>query len=147
MVRKRENDDTVKATLAALPTMTMPDIKQLWDQYFPSRPPQCQRNFMVRRIAYHIQVVAYGGLNRRSCNTLKRLSDGQLTLQDKYHPSPGTRLVRDYKGKRIHVAVHEQDYEYEGELYASLTAITKEVTGSVMSGPVFFGLKRRKHGK
>ncbi len=50
------------------------------------------------------------------------------------HPSiaegmPGTRLMREYKGERIHVAVLEDGFEFKGKRYKSLTAIATELMG------------------
>jgi hypothetical protein len=38
------------------------------------------------------------------------------------------------------VAVLDDGYEYEGEVYASLTRIARIITGAHWSGPRFFGL-------
>lgn len=52
----------------------------------------------------------------------------------------GSRLVREYKGKRIFVDVLEYGYRHNGRDYKSLTAIATELMGSRTSGPKFFGL-------
>lgn len=53
---------------------------------------------------------------------------------------PGARLLRDWNG-RIHVVdVIEGGYVFEARLYASLSAIAREITGTHWSGPRFFGL-------
>ncbi len=139
---KKPNNEEVKQKLEELERLDLNGLKALWHKYFDYRPAQYQRDFMFRRIAYQIQVQAYGGLSKNAKNKLHRLAfDGQSEMQDKYHPSPGTRLMREYKGKRIYVTVHDNGYEYEGRLYKSLTAISREITGSIMSGPAFFGLR------
>ena len=62
--------------------------------------------------------------------------------------SPGTVITRPYKGKTIAVAVREDGFEYDGEIYRSLTAVAKAVTGSHWNGHhFFFGPKsKRKAG-
>ena len=58
-------------------------------------------------------------------------------------PMPGTVLTRPYKGRTITATVLDDGFEYEGEVYRSLSAVAKAVTGSHWSGNYFFGLKGR----
>lgn len=59
--------------------------------------------------------------------------------------SPGTKLTREYKGKRITVVVMEGGrYEHAGKFYKSLSALANEITGSHVSGVAWFGLKASK---
>ena len=55
-------------------------------------------------------------------------------------PKPGSVLRREYKGKVIVVRVLPRGFEYEGEVYRSLTAIAQKVTGAHWNGVSFFGL-------
>lgn len=133
----------VNAKLAALELLTMEEIKPLWHKYFDNDPVRFQRDFMVRRIAYRIQAMAYGGMPKTLRNKLKRLAEGgQETVQEQVQLTPGTRLMREYKGERIHVAVLENGFEFKGKRYQSLSAIASELMGSRTSGPKFFGLLR-----
>jgi hypothetical protein len=61
--------------------------------------------------------------------------------------SPGTKLTRTYKGKRITVTVMEKGFEFDGSLYRSLSAIANKITGSHVSGNAWFGLRARKEKK
>ena len=53
----------------------------------------------------------------------------------------GTVLVRDYQGRRHTVTVGPDGYVWEGNLYSSLSAIARAITGTAWSGPRFFALK------
>ena len=55
---------------------------------------------------------------------------------------PGTKLVRTYKGKKYSVIVKDNGFEYDGQIYSSLTKIANNVTGTHWNGLVFFGLKK-----
>ena len=63
--------------------------------------------------------------------------------REKFHPSHaiGTE-PREYRGKLHEVTVLDSGYEYQGQVYRSLTEIAKAITGTKWSGPVFFGYKR-----
>jgi len=53
---------------------------------------------------------------------------------------PGTVINREYKGNIHQVKVLDDGFEYEGRVFKSLSAITKEITGSHWNGFKFFHL-------
>jgi hypothetical protein len=55
-----------------------------------------------------------------------------------YLPLPGTILTRWYKGQTLQVQVQRHGFEYEGQVYKSLFAVAKAITGSHTSGFLFF---------
>jgi len=55
---------------------------------------------------------------------------------------PGTRLVKTYQGQKHSVLVTESGFEYDGQLYSSLSKIANDITGKRWNGWVFFGLKK-----
>ena len=57
---------------------------------------------------------------------------------------PGTRLIRQWQGEIHLVEVQGHGFAYRGQRYTSLSAIARTITGTPWSGPVFFGLKRRR---
>jgi len=58
-------------------------------------------------------------------------------------PPPGTVLTRKYKGETLQVLVLADGFEYAGEVYASLSAVAKAITGSHCNGYLFFRLGQR----
>jgi hypothetical protein len=57
-------------------------------------------------------------------------------------PMPETLITREYKGQLLQVKVLADGFEYEGQVYKSLTAVAHAVTGAHWNGYHFFGLKR-----
>jgi hypothetical protein len=55
-------------------------------------------------------------------------------------PLPGTRLIREWNGRRYVVEVAEAGFVMDGKTYRSLTAIAFRITGTQWSGRRFFGL-------
>lgn len=49
-------------------------------------------------------------------------------------------IRREYKGRAIVVRVLPRGFEYEGEVYRSLTAIAQKSTGAHWNGVSFFRL-------
>ncbi len=134
--------ERVKQRLAELEAMDLPALKAEWHRYFDYKPPRYQREYMLPRIAYHVQAMTLGGLSQNARNKLKRLAfRDQVKMQGKYTPAPGTRLVREWNGKRYDVIVREDGFEYDGARYKSLTGIAEQIVGCKRSGPEFFGLQ------
>jgi hypothetical protein len=58
--------------------------------------------------------------------------------------SPGVKLSRVYKGKKITVVVMEGGkFECAGQFFTSLSAVANHITKSHVSGNAWFGLKAR----
>src|SRR5438552_10604801 len=92
-------------------------------------------------MAWRLQEKAFGGLDRESLRFLNGLArpGGSPRRQLK----PGTVLVRDYRGQRHTVTVAPDGFEWQGAIYASLSAIARAITGTAWSGPRFFALAPR----
>jgi hypothetical protein len=143
--------DTVLARLAALKTAQTTDLKQQWRDLFETEPPPYNRRFLEHRLAYRIQELAYGGLKP---GTLKRLKEIARDLDHgdperrrqraKDRPIAGTRLIREWRGVEHCVTVRDEDFEYQGRPYKSLSAVARAIAGTRWNGLVFFGLKNRR---
>ena len=55
-------------------------------------------------------------------------------------PLPGTILTRWYKGQTLKVQILRHGFEYEGQVYKSLSAVAKGITGSHTNGFLFIRL-------
>ena len=71
-------------------------------------------------------------------------ADGRLTIPSGLQLRPGTRLVREWRGRTHTVAVLDDGFGYDGKTHASLTMIAEAITGAHWSGPRFFGLTGHK---
>src|SRR5512147_2850235 len=141
-------ETSVLAQLAALPAKTTAELKQLWRELYDREPPSFNRDFLVKRLAYRIQELAYGGLSARAEAKLDRLiADEEARLNGKLpkrlddRPIAGTRLIREWKGVEHTATVLVDGYEYQGRPYKSLSAIARAITGTRWNGPLFFGVR------
>ena len=150
----RYNDTTIIAKVAALPSLDAKDLRVLWLEYFDEEAPKKKRDYLIPRLAWRIQELAYGGLSDAATERLeqlmrmkeierKRKDEGSKRLN---RPAVGTRLVRAYHGVEHHVTVTRNGFEYQGRTFRSLSHIAKEITGAHWSGPLFFGLTRKDRG-
>lgn len=142
--------DPVLAQLAALKTMPAPALKQRWRDLFDKEPPPYNRRFLESRLAYHIQELAYGGLSAETIERLEAIADeleGKPTkrrsLIAKERPVGGTVLIREWQGIEHCVTVRQDQFEYQGRPYKSLSSVARLITGTRWNGWVFFGLKNQ----
>ena len=140
--------DSILAQLAALPGKSTAELKQLWRALYDREPPSFNRDFLIKRLAYRIQELAYGGLSARAEAKLDRLiAEEDLRVKGKQpvrrgdRPIVGTRLIREWKGVEHTVTVLADGYEYQGRPYKSLSAIARTITGTRWNGPLFFALR------
>jgi hypothetical protein len=140
--------DQVLARLAALKTTSTPKLKEQWRQLFESEPPAFNRRYLESRLAYRIQELAYGGLKPETVRRLEILgeeldggSKAKRQTRADSRPVSGTRLIRDYQGVEHCVTVRDNDFEYQGRPYKSLSAIARAITGTQWNGLTFFGIK------
>ena len=66
------------------------------------------------------------------------------SLADERVPPPGTVLTRAYRGQAYHVVVRDDGFEYDGQVFRSLSAIAKLITGSHWNGLLFFKIAKPK---
>jgi len=140
--------DQILARLTALKTTPTPRLKEQWRQLFDSEPPAFNRRYLESRLAYRIQELAYGGLKPETVRRLEKLGEeldgGRVNIRKRPandRPVSGTRLIRDYQGVEHCVTVRDNDFEYQGRPYKSLSAIARAITGTQWNGLAFFGLK------
>jgi hypothetical protein len=67
--------DSIAAQVAALPKMPTPELNQMWRELFDKEPPGFSRNYLISRLAYRIQELAYGGLKPATRAKLDALAD------------------------------------------------------------------------
>lgn len=135
------------AALRDTPTL---ELKQQWRELFGKEPTIFNRPYLISRLAYRIQELAYGGLRPETRARLEALGEqldgGNVVLRRiraDSRPLAGTRLLREWHGIEHAVTVRHDDFEWEGRPYRSLSAIARAITGTRWNGWTFFGLKQR----
>ena len=68
------------------------------------------------------------------------MSSRTPTKPDERLPQPGGVLRRLYKGQHLQVTVLQSGFAYGGQVFASLSAVAKAITGSHCNGFLFFRL-------
>lgn len=152
--------DSVLKQVTSLPKLSFNELKALYLSLYGTEPPAYNRDLIIKRLAYRLQEIAYGGLSERVHQRLDEalVENGydenamptgvskRKRNVTKDHPVVGTMLVREWRGKRYEVTTLRDGFEFEGRKYRSLSAIAAAITGAHQSGQAFFGLNavRRK---
>jgi hypothetical protein len=154
----------VAKEMAALEAMTVIELRAKYAQVFGEETRVGNKAWLVKRIIWRLQALAEGDLSERARRRAAELAqDADLRLspprvgkdssvivvrrhgkanhcdpKDRYLPLPGTVLTRWYKGQAMKVQVLRHGFEYDGQVYKSLSAVAKAITGSHTSGFLFF---------
>lgn len=101
-------------------------------------PPRLGRPTMVRILVCELQWKK----SPESRAAIKRSLQRVLERSQSSNPRApsGSRLIREWNGKRHIVDVSDEGYVWRGKTWRSLSAIAKEITGTKWSGPRFFGV-------
>ncbi len=140
----------IEARLLALGALTTADLQIEWRRLYRATPPtRLSRDLLIRGVAYKVQEQAHGGLSLGIKRRLHSLSEGTdqrdgSAAAPAITMKPGTKLVREWHGHAHTVSVLDDGFEYRGERYPSLTRIAQRITGVHWSGPLFFGISKRR---
>jgi Protein of unknown function (DUF2924) len=154
----------VAREVAALRRMTVKQLRHRYAEVFGDATAANNRPWLERRIAWRLQALAEGDLSERARKRAEELAnDADLRVippreaaaggaaepppaksvplpSDGRLPPPGSLITRAYKGETVTVQVLADGFEYRGEVYRSLSAVAKAVTGSHCNGFLFFKL-------
>jgi Protein of unknown function (DUF2924) len=136
-MNKAKKQAGVRAEVASLQSMSLAELRNLWEARFGAPPKQRSVDLLRRVLTWRLQAEAFGGLDAATV----RLLGSERTLI-MVAEQPGTRLARDYAGRRHEVVILEEGVLYDGESYGSLSEVARVITGQRWNGPRFFGLRR-----
>ena len=150
--------------VARLPEMPVAALRQRYAELFGDESRTGNKAWLIKQIAWRIQSLAEGGLSeraRRRADELANEADLRLSPPrtpqptsvqrvqvevaspvEQRLPPPGTMLVREYKGRTLHVLVLPDGFEFEGAVFRSLSAVAKHITASHCNGFLFFRLNK-----
>jgi hypothetical protein len=163
---KRRQNATMWHEIEGLRHQTVGELKVKYHELIGQESRSNHKQFLVRRIAWHLQANAEGDLSERArwralalaeeaelrtrapASFLRKLSganhrDGRL-------PPPGTCLTRQFQQQSVTVEVLDKGFGYQGRVYRSLSAVARQVTGTQWNGFLFFGLQgsaEERHGR
>ena len=145
---------TVLKQIDELNQMSITQLRKRWADLMGTDPGpgRLGRQYLMRRLAYRIQELAYGGLSPQARKQLEAVANGKAPSAAKPANAgkptlaTGTRLLREWRGDQYEVVVEADGFRYNGKVYRSLTAVARAITGQHTSGNLFFGIQRKRGG-
>ena len=131
--------------VAALPNMSITDLKKMWKDLHQTASPPFNRVFLEKRLAYRIQELAHSGVLEKTEKRMEQMAneeDENIRMPVEQLLS-GTKLIRAWKGLEHCCTVLDDGFEYQGRMFKSLSAVANFITGTKWNGLVFFGLKKQ----
>jgi hypothetical protein len=157
-------DHSLASQVAALQRLSVGRLLSRYHEIYNELPNTKNRPWLIRRIAWRLQALQEGDLSERarrraaelaqdadlrlfppkgkSLPPAKPVNGGVGQLSDQRLPPPGSVLVRQYKQQRLAVTVLSLGFEFQGQVFPSLSAVARQITGSQCNGFLFFGLTK-----
>ncbi len=154
--------------LTELQRLSAAQLRHRYAETFGESVRTGNKPWLIKRIAWRLQALAEGDLSERARRRAAELAnDADLRLSspgaasrdasssvagcqpgtpkevarprhDDRLPPPGSLLTRFYKGQTHEVKVLDRGFEYQDEVFLSLTAVAKKITGTHCNGFWFF---------
>jgi len=161
----------VDKEVAALQRMTVGELREKFANVFGEPTNARHKQWLVKRIAWRMQALVEGDISERARQRAAELAnDADLRTSapkakpadprpertksatlavatDDRLPLPGTILMREYKGQTLQVRVLPHGFEFEGEVFKSLSAVAKKISGQHCNGYHFFRLRQQGGAK
>jgi hypothetical protein len=144
------NDNaTVYSEISKLSTLSIGQLRQLWKEKMRSDAPHYwAKNLFVEELTNLLQKLAFGDLSKTDAELLNeykgRLQKGQPLFDPCKKLPAGMVLTKDYNGCRHIVKILEdEEVEYNGQVYKSLSAVARAITGVRWNGREFFHVEKR----
>jgi hypothetical protein len=150
--------------VAALQQLPATELRAKHAELFGEPTKANNRAWLVKRLAWRLQALADADLSERARQRAAELANDvdlrltppkaprtptpapaaltpvQRSPVDGRLPPPGTILTRKYKGELLQVQVLPDGFAFQGEVYRSLSAVAKAITGAHCNGFLFFRL-------
>ena len=161
-------ESSVIRKIHRLRPMTVGELRIEWEKLYGQASRSRNRDFLFRRLAWRVQELQHGGLSDHTKARIDELGPDAFTRartssvaahatsepvpattqtssrRDPRLPSPGTVLLKEYRGNSIRVLATQDGYEWDGHHFQSLSAVARAITGAKWNGRLFFGLTKRK---
>ena len=148
-MKRAEDDFEILKRITNLQKQSEKELLKVWRTMFEGDPEIMSRKYMIAKIAYKIQELAYGGLDAETENKIRNCAkevtkEKTVTAKKtrKFSPLIGTKITKEYRDKIHEVLVVNDGFSYEGTVYTSLSAIATKIAGTKWNGLKFFNVSK-----
>lgn len=142
-----DKKEILERKLSQLEDLTWEEQKEMFFELFGFDCGLSNGKNIKKRLFNKLQEIYLGGVSESDQLILRRIAenDDRANLRQvgkNRNMTQGTRLVKEWKGKIYTVTITvDGRYEYDGQIYRSLSAIADKITGTHWNGKKFFGVK------
>ena len=142
-----DKKEILERKLSQLEDLTWEEQKEIFFELFGFDCGLSNGKNIKKRLFNKLQEIYLGGVSESDQLILRRIAenDDRANLRQvgkNRNMTQGTRLVKEWKGKIYTVTITvDGRYEYDGEIYRSLSAVADKITGTHWNGKKFFGVK------
>lgn len=119
--------------------MNLSEIHVLWQKYIKKPVPQLNKNILIKYIFWYQQakenMVPLRPFFKLIEKTEREYEENKL---EEVAYENGTKFIRSYKGNKYEVEVIKGGFLFKGEIYKSLSAIARKITGKQWNSKIFF---------
>lgn len=153
--------ENIITQVARLQKMALPQLQEEWEREYGESPKTGDRDALWKQLARKIQEDQLPAISDLEAETAEYRAKARGVSPEDWRPEkrkvrtrniprsaesrvppPGTMVTRVFRGQEVAVKVLEDGFEYSGQVYRSLSAIAREVTGTSWNGYTFFGLNK-----
>ena len=124
--------------LEDIPQLDFDELYKLYIELFSLPTKVTRKSFFIWRVTNRLQELLFVGLDSATKHLLETMDDEPDNAT--YLPV-GTELIKRFKGDVYRLHVLKDGFEFDGQVYKSLSAIALEITGRKISGKEFFGVQ------
>ena len=150
---------TLRQQIDELAAMDVAALQTRHVEFFGKETTCAHRQFLFRKLAWHLQAKAEGGLPESAIELARSIARDTplrsrvMTNADRRRAgmpmdnSSTTTIEPAHDARRGNtyvVTVRDNGFEYEGCLFPSLSAVAFEITRTKWNGYLFFGLTKEK---
>lgn len=119
--------------------MNLAEIHALWQKYIKKPAPQLNKNTLIKYICWYQQAKENKFPLRPFFKLIEKTEReyAENKLVEVAYEN-GTKFIRSYKGTKYEVEVLKEGFLFKGEIYKSLSAIARKITGVQWNGKIFF---------
>ena len=142
------NNQIIVRPVDRINEMNLPELKDKFGELLGFETGKTSILNLRSRLIHRVQEICCGSISDEDKAVLKKIADKDPLSNLVRNPKSeitklrGACYERVWKGVKYEVKVlGEKSFEFQGEVYNSLSAVARKITGTRWNGKVFFGVK------
>ena len=136
---------SMQAEIIDYKALSKQELEQKYLQVFGySAPKGYTKSYLIKELVWQEKYdkLPYDLQNRinKFVDDYEKTKSINIRKVKKFGVTTGTKFIREYKGKKYEVIAKENGFEYQNQIYKTLSAVANVITGTHWNGKKFFGV-------